>query len=389
MIEKKIKQLRLSRGWTLEELAAKMGGSISKQAISKYECGLSFPSPKNLLKLAQVFDVKTVYLLSEPKYEIDFIAYRKKSTLSNQDELQIQNFVRERLEDRLFVRELVRPEAFPNVPIQKYKIEHLEETEGIADDIRKKWSLGKESIASVTNVLESNFVHVMEVQADDKFDGIAAIAYKNKKVKGAAVVSRKGITGDRQKLNLTHELGHLVLKVSSSVDEEKAAFRFGGAFLAPRDWIIREVGSKRTTLKVEELLILKKKTGLSIQAIISRLKDLEIISKNYYNHCFKAICKLGWRMKEPQEIPTEDNEWLKQNVLKAYAENLIGQKQAEKLIGEKIEEKIPLNLQKIRSLMSLSLEERKKVMRSQAEQVEDYYKDSVNDDTQVGDFIDE
>ena len=50
----------------------------------------------------------------------------------------------------------------------------------------------------------------------------------------AAIATRRGTSGDRHRLNVAHELGHLTLNPSEDVDEEKAAFRFGAAFLAPR-----------------------------------------------------------------------------------------------------------------------------------------------------------
>ena len=129
-------------------------------------------------------------------------------------------------------------------------------------------------------------------------------------------------SGRRQRLNLAHELGHLVLKISQSVDEEKAAFRFGAAFLAPKEWIMREVGDKRTAIDVQELIILKKKFGLSLQSILYRLKDLNMISGSYYIQWVRCISKMGWKRQEPNSLPIERAEWLKQNVYKAFAESL-------------------------------------------------------------------
>lgn len=389
MLGERIKQLRSMHCWTLDEMAARMGGTITKQAISKYEKGKSRPSNQNLVRIAKLFNVKTVQLLAEPKYEMKFIAFRKSLTLSNKHQDYIKQCTKSQFENRLRVQELIIPKATHNVPIQKIEVSRFDDVERAADQIRLSWKLGKDEIANVTNVLENNLIHVMEVESNKKFDGMAVIAKQDNKVKGIGVVTRKGISGDRQKLNLAHELGHLVLRPSASLDEEEAAFRFGGAFLAPKEWVLREVGAKRTSLQLEELFILKKKTGLSIQAIIFRLKDLGIISKNYYSHCFKTISKMGWRKKEPQSIPAEENQWLKQNVLKAYSEGLLGIAEAENLLNEKLEERAPLSLQRVRSLMNLSLEERKRILHDQAVQIKEYYENNADSDWQSGDFIDE
>ncbi|MDO8580176.1 MAG: ImmA/IrrE family metallo-endopeptidase, partial [Candidatus Omnitrophota bacterium] len=313
--------------------------------------------------------------------------YRKKSSLRIKDQSRIQSLIKEELTDRLRIQELVRPNERPNVPIQAFKIKNLLEIEDVADEVRVNWELGKKEIASITNVLESNLIHVMGIDAHSDFDGISVIAKSENEVRGVGVVARKGICGERQKLNIAHELGHLVLKPIEGLDEEKAAFRFGAAFLAPKGWIIAEVGAKRTSLDTEELFILKKKSGLSVAALLYRLKDLEIISDSYYRDCFKTISRWGWRKEEPHSLPSEENEWLKQNVRKALSEGLISQPEAEKLIGEKIETKVSLSLQKIRSIMNLSLEERRKVLADEAEKISEFYKEQADDLWQSGDFV--
>ena len=388
MLAQKIKQLRLSRGWTLDELVARIGGVVTKQAISKYELGLDQPSAPVLTKIAGAFNLKTIQLLSEPKYRIEFIAYRKRSALPKKEQSRIENFVKERLEERLKVQNLVCPNATLNVPVRKFNINRLDEVEKAADTIRADWSLGKDQISSLTGILENKLIHIIEVDANDKFDGMAAVAYEDHHIKGVAIVERKGTPGERQRLNLAHELGHLVLKIAQSVDEEKAAFRFGAAFLAPKEWIMREVGDKRTAIDVQELIILKKKFGLSLQSILYRLKDLGMISGSYYIQWVRCISKMGWKRQEPNPLPIERAEWLKQNVYKAFAESLLSQVDAETLLGEKIDDKTPLSLKKIRSFIKLPLEERRRILAKQAEKAApDYENDNDRDAWQAGDFL--
>ena len=44
-IMNRLRTLRTMQGLTLDEVAAKLGGMVTKQAISKYERGLMSPSP--------------------------------------------------------------------------------------------------------------------------------------------------------------------------------------------------------------------------------------------------------------------------------------------------------------------------------------------------------
>ncbi|MBF0388433.1 MAG: ImmA/IrrE family metallo-endopeptidase [Candidatus Omnitrophica bacterium] len=389
MVAQKLKQLRLAQGWSLDELVARIGGAVTKQAISKYELGKAQPSAKILNKLAAAFKVKTMQLLAEPQYKIEFIAYRKRSGLAMKEQVRIENRVREAMEQRLRVQDLVYA-GKSKLAVPQFQINRLEDVESVADQMRAKWGLGRDQLSNVTSILEDNFVHVVEIEAHEKFDGIAAIAYEGKEVKGFAVAVRKGIPGDRQRLNLAHELGHLVLRVSNSVDEEKAAFRFGGAFLAPQEWIKREVGPHRTAIDAQELIILKKKLGMSIQAILHRLSDLGIINNSTYSAWFRTISIMGWRKQEPSPLAVEKPEWLKQHVYRAFAEGILSQKESEVLLGEKIDDKTPLSLQRMRSFMKLSIEERRRILADQADKAAVHYaSDASRDAWQTGDFLEQ
>lgn len=386
----RIKQLRLSKGWTLDELVAHIGGIVTKQAISKYELGFDKPSTPVLSKIAAAFGVKTVHLFADPQYRIQLVAYRKKSGLAKKEQNRIESLVLERFEERLKIQDLVNSDAILDVPVGKFPINKIEEAEEAADSLRKAWKLGQDQISNLTGLLESKLVHVLEVDANEKFDGMAALAYDDGNIKGTAIVVRTGIPGGRQRLNLSHELGHLVLKVSDNVDVEDAAFRFGAAFLAPKEWILREVGRHRTGFGMQELVILKKKFGISIQAIIYRLKTLDIISDSYYTAFMHGISKFGWKKQEPSPLPLEKPEWLKQNIYKAISESLLSQSEAEMILGEKIEDGPSLSLRKMRSFMTLPMEERRRLLLGQAEKAaQSYESDQSRSDWQTGDFLGE
>ena len=93
------------------------------------------------------------------------------------------------------------------------------------------------------------------------------------------------------------------MDVQSTMNEEKAAFRFAGAFLAPAPLVFREIGRKRYTVQLQELIILKKFFGMSIQALLYRMHDLEIINKSLYTHACIQINKLGFKKREPEPMP--------------------------------------------------------------------------------------
>jgi Zn-dependent peptidase ImmA (M78 family)/DNA-binding XRE family transcriptional regulator len=385
----RIKQFRLASGYSLDDLANAMGGIVTKQALSKYERGAFVPSAPVLNRLAGALNVKAVQLWSEPTISVHFVAYRKRSTLPVKAQATIQARTAEKLEERTRLQDYCYSSVPFEVPIEKYPIVSEAAAEEVAEKVRNLWKLGVDPIANLTAVLEDHLVHVIEVDAPEKFDGVSAIAQtEGGKPKAAAVVSRSACPGDRQRLSLAHELGHLVMKPAKSVDEERAAFRFAGAFLAPRASLRREVGERRTSVRIEELLILKERFGMSMQALLRRMSDLEIISGTSYKWSCVHLSKLGYRKQEPQPIKRETSEWVRQAGLRCWAEGFITQQEAERLVGQRLDEKESPTALRRRSFLKLPPDERRRILEEQATQMQQHYE---SDDSwrliQGGDII--
>ena len=206
------------------------------------------------------------------------------------------------------------------------------------------------------------------------FDGLAAVAKDaSGDIKAAAVVSRTGLDGERQRLNLTHELGHLVLTQAADVDEEKAAFRFGAAFLAPADLVRKDVGGARRRVSLGELFLLKKKYGMSVQALVYRLRDLEIINANQAAGLWREISSRGWKKKEPFALEREKPHWSRRAALGAVSEGTLTLEEAENIIGARAGEGVRTAPSERRDLMKLPLAERKRRLSIDAERAKNQY----------------
>ncbi len=68
VLSEKIAFLRKKNGWSQEELAEKL--DISRQSVSKWELGGSIPDLDKIIKLSELFDVTTDYLLKDDTEEI-------------------------------------------------------------------------------------------------------------------------------------------------------------------------------------------------------------------------------------------------------------------------------------------------------------------------------
>lgn len=58
---KRLRELRISRGWTQSQLSLRLG--VTKSVISAYETSLRYPSYDILIRIAALFGVTADYLL--------------------------------------------------------------------------------------------------------------------------------------------------------------------------------------------------------------------------------------------------------------------------------------------------------------------------------------
>lgn len=373
MLGQRIKQFRLAKNYSLDELVAATGGIVSKVALSKYERGIIKPSNRVLAAIAKALNVKTINLALQPNVKVQFVAYRKGSGLSKKEQSNVESLITSKLEDRVKIQDLLFSSSKPNLPVKSFKVKSIKDVESFAIELRSKWKLGLDPISNLTELLENNFVHVIFIDNAKSFDGISALVYANDtQLKAAAVVSKNHIPGERQRLNLAHELGHIVLDIAPNLDEERVAFRFGGAFLAPKDSVLNIVGSRREHFQPRELFILKKIFGISIQALLFRLKDLEIISQTSFSNWYRLINKNNWKKNEPMPMKEETSHWFEKNVLHAFSEGLISSDEAARLLGENIDSQ-ELSLIKKKEFLKLSQTDRSKILSEQAEKFIEYY----------------
>lgn len=374
MIGERLAQLRLARNLTLDALSAKMGGIVTKQALSKYEQNQAQPSPLVLTRLATALGVKANYLLSPPQINVEFVAYRKKTSLLEREQARVKSVVTQCLEDRIRIQTLVGQTKTDVLPWNSLEISSLEDTEAQAKRVRNLWELGSGPIRDVVGTFEEHQLCVLSIDADEKFDGLSALGSDTSgNVLAGAIVSRQDVPGERQRLNLTHELGHLVLKIPANLDEEDAAFRFGSAFLVPAERLIKEIGAKRSYVHLSELLILKKQFGISLQALLHRMLELGIINDTYYRRWCIYISKSGWKKHEPEEMEREKPQWLSRNLSRLVGEGAINRDEAERILGSEVDIDEPIKVVQRHAFLQLPIDKRRQLLAGQAKALFEYY----------------
>ena len=329
-IGQRIKQARKASRLSLRGLAEQ--AEISPMAISKYERDLDMPGSGVLLRLAQALDVSIDFFFRPMTIPVQLQAYRKHVALGVKEQDAIQMRIQEWLERYLEVESLFPDEQrFVSLPARA--VHSLDQVEEVANGMRQEWGLGYDPIENLTQLLEDRGVKVGLVSGFEHFDACTFMANRV-----PVIVSKADLPGDRQRFNLGHELGHLVLEVQDGLDLEAACHRFVGAFLVPAQTARFELGANRTTLDMTELYLLKQKYGLSMQAWIFRAKVLGIISENTAVRLFKRFRAVGQHRSEPGEAyPSEKPLRMKRLIYRALAEDLISRSRAQELLGEPLQ----------------------------------------------------
>lgn len=326
----RIKQARKASQLSQRGLAAKV--QISAMAISKYERDMDIPSSDVLLRLAQSLGVSIDFFFRPTAPEVQLQAYRKHTYLRVKDQEAVQARVQEWLErylevESFFVHEELRPNL-PQIPVSS-----PEEIESAAEELRGVWNLGLDPIENLPQLLEDQGIKVGLIEGFDHFD---ACTFMTDGI--PVIVVKAGQPGDRQRFNLGHELGHLILDMDENLDVERSAHRFVGAFLAPAPGVRYELGARRTTLDMNELYLLKHKYGLSMQAWIFRARDLGIISPSAAKNLFQQFRIKNWHRVEPgAEYPPEEPVRMERLIYRSLVEDLISRSKAQVLLGKPLE----------------------------------------------------
>lgn len=336
MLGERLRQARLASGQTLRELAAKTGGVVTAAAISDYEREKHRPRQSVLLALARAMDTSPARLIGGEPVSLAVVEFRKKANLPQAKEEQIKARVSAKLEPYIDLIELSqegKDDQFYASFARDSVVTSADDVEGYAEWLRDQWRLGQDPIRNVTQMLEERGVLVVEVDADKRFDELACRANGRYSV----LVSKQlePGKGDRQRFNLLHGLGHLMLCPGADIDKEKMCHRFAAAMLAPRAAALKKLGEKRRMLDLDfELPQLKTEFGMSIAAWINRAADLRVIDDATRTHLYAQTRSRGWAVNEPPEIPLEEPSYFKLMVHRAAAEGAISAVRAAELLGD-------------------------------------------------------
>jgi len=331
VVGKRIKQARWRAGVSQRGLGAK--AKVSAQAVSKYERGLDVPSSDVLIRLARALEVRPEFLTRPDALGAPALAFRSCRKLSKKTQRKAEAQVADLVERYQQAQALLIPDETPSLDLPDKAVRKVREpndAERLAEDLRSRWKLGTGPLENLVETLEDKGIKLESVDLGDDVD---ACLFQSDDA-GPVIAVSPNSPGDRQRFSVARELGHLVLLPTASLDIEKAANRFAGAFLVPKESAHRELGQKRSRVSLQELAYLKQKYKVSMQSWIYRALDLHILSPPAARRLFSLFRARGWREKEPgTQIPPERPRRLELIVWRLLADDLISRSRAAELLG--------------------------------------------------------
>lgn len=310
MIADRVRLARRKSGLSLRALSAAIDGRVTAQAIGKYERGESIPSSGVLIALSRAMGVSVSYLMDTQGVEIQGVEFRTKTNTTARDRARVETAVLEWIERYLQIESVLELDsAHWQCPINPPReLGQVRDAEQLAADAREKWHLGIDPIPNMTELLEEKGLKVLTVMLPDRVSGFTCLVRRSSGQAHLPVVVANGqFTLERRRFTLAHELAHRLIETDtlSDRDGEEAANLFAGAFLMPREHLLREVGRRRNALGYKELIELKHVYRVSGAALLVRLRQLNVISKSTLTYAYQTIAR-GWRTKEPEEIEPID-----------------------------------------------------------------------------------
>lgn len=287
----RLSQILAVRRLTQAQLASLVG--VSPGTISKWKGGIQAPEREALERLSLVVNVAVDWFLrphlptlSMPLFRSNAAAHAAARTMLGA-RLEWAEEVAWGFADFVDFPEL----NLPMYPFRDPEEITAEDIEAAADECRKLWRLGRGPVQDLALAVESaGIVLIREETGIPQIEGLSG--WSSKLFRPCILLSADKNNGFRSRFDLAHEIGHCVLhkRIERTNNPsrhnlmEKQAHAFAGAFLLPSESISGEAHLHPT---LDDLLILKRRWGVSAAAILMRLKALGIVDEDEATNLFK------------------------------------------------------------------------------------------------------
>lgn len=311
----RIKQAREYCGITQQQLAERVG--VKQSTIAQFESGRKNPSGILINRIAEKTGFNASFFFKEPIYNfpIGTLAFRARQSLSSNELNKAYQYANVLFE---YSQKISPKFDLPSVNLPPLNYDPTK----AAFAIRQVFGLPDDTpIRNLMLNIEKNGVLLLVLPIVlSKIDAFSTWS-NNLPV----IIVSTGKPTDRTRFSIAHELGHLVIhkaRTKTIPEMEREANIFAVEFLLPEKAMKREIHLPVTLSSIARL---KPRWGVSIQALIRRARDLELITERQYRYLFEQLSQRGWRVNEPPnlDIPKEKPRLISKMIIELYKDSSI------------------------------------------------------------------
>lgn len=295
-VPSRLRMARELKGISQGELARK---TVSPAAVSQYERGVATPSVEVLQDLADRLAVSPEFFTvadDETDVPAYFRSLRSAPAGARKQARHSVQLVRQ-LAEVLEKRVRFPPLDVPRLPV--LEAADREQPLAAARAVRKRWSVPPGPIDNVVRLVERHGVLVAVLGSGHERIDAFSVPFSDRP---AIVMSAAKGKRDRSRLDVSHELGHLVMHSPAdraTKEVEYQAQAFAAELLMPADEIVHELPRG---LDLDRLITLKRRWQVSIAALLYRAKSLNVMPEATYTQAMKMMSARGWRRHEPADL---------------------------------------------------------------------------------------
>ncbi len=321
-IGKNIRFLRRQGSLTLAELARRVG--MSEGPLGRIERGVNAPSASVIYRLSKVFGVSVNALFTDAEQDLHTIRFEGKHdpflvTIGKEEAVlpkKIQGMAWDLIEAFSALEDICNAQKRANIPLFVPFEPTREGMETLSEKVRRVAGIEHGIVFDYFELFETLGFRVIVIPMPKKINGFS---YYDPSNQNAFFFIKARQNPERQLFRLAYELGRILILTNtmqqgielfqndSSADPSgekpftahRAARRFAATFLMPRGSVcdtVNQLGIQKKHWSYELLLRIKHRFGISAEAFLYRLNELDLIDpvlteplkKNIYNHYEKT-----------------------------------------------------------------------------------------------------
>jgi len=304
-IGKNIRLLRRQNGWTLAELATKVG--MSEGPLGRIERGINAPSAAVIYRLAKVFGVSVNALFADAEQDIQSMRFKGRRdpflvTIEKEEAVlpnKIQGMAGDIIESFHALEDICNAQKRAKIPLYIPFDPTEPGMETLSETARRIMEIQSGIVFDYFELFENQGFRVIVLPMPKEID---SFSYYDPPCQNAFFFLNTRKNPERQLFCLAYELGRVFI-LTHTMQQGRELFktpftarhganRFAATFLMPRKSVcdtVNQLGIQKRHWSYELLLRIKHRFGVSAETFLYRLDELDLIDPSLVEPLQKKI----------------------------------------------------------------------------------------------------